>query len=157
MAAQLRTTVRGLIGNAALVRSIDKNKFVSDAAGLPTIKDIVDELEKPGRDPRATFTYARFSPKVREISDVKEGMRLEGTVTNVTNFGAFIDIGVHQDGLVHISEMADSFVSDPKKVVQAGQIVKVRVVKVDPVLRRISLSMKSLDTASPVQPTQFPH
>jgi protein Tex len=149
MAARLQTTVRQLVGNAALARSIDKKKFVSGSVGLPTIDDIVAELEKPGRDPRATFTYARFSPKVREISDIKEDMRLEGTVTNVTNFGAFVDIGVHQDGLVHISQMADFFVSDPKKVVHVGQIIKVRVVKVDPALKRISLSMKSPDDARP--------
>jgi uncharacterized protein len=143
MAAKLQTTIEGLIGNTALVRSIDKNKFVSDSAGMPTVNDIVSELEKPGRDPRASFTYARFSRDIREIADVKEGMRLEGTVTNVTNFGAFVDIGVHQDGLVHISEMADFFVSDPKKVVHVGQVVNVSVVKVDTVLKRISLSMKS--------------
>jgi protein Tex len=143
MAAQLQTTTDRLIGNAVLLHSIDKNKFVSEAVGLPTIEDIVAELEKPGRDPRATFTCARFSPGVRGISDVREGMRLEGTVTNVTNFGAFVDIGVHQDGLVHISEMADSYVSDPKQVVHVGRVVAVRVLKVDPVLKRISLSMKS--------------
>ncbi len=151
MAAKLETTINQLIGNAELVHSIDKNKFVSDTVGLPTIEDIISELEKPGRDPRATFAYAKFSQDVREVSDVKEGMRLEGTVTNVTNFGAFVDIGVHQDGLVHISEMADVFVSDPKKVVHVGQIVKVRVLKVDTVLKRISLSMKSQDFVRPPQ------
>jgi protein Tex len=152
MAARHQTTVNQLIGNSTLVRSIDKKSFVSDAVGLPTINDIVSELEKPGRDPRAIFAYARFSRDVREVSDVKEGMRLEGTVTNVTNFGAFVDIGVHQDGLVHISEMADSFVSDPKKVAYAGQIVNVRVLKVDPVLKRISLSMKSGGCAQKTRP-----
>ena len=110
-----------------MLRGLDKNKFVSGTVGMPTIDDIVAELEKPGRDPRATFSYARFSDDVREVADVKEGMRLEGTVTNVTNFGAFVDIGVHQDGLVHISEMADRFVTDPKKVVHVGQIVNVPV------------------------------
>ena len=149
MAVKLQTTITQLIGNTALLRSIDKSKFVSSAVGLPTIEDIVAELEKPGRDPRATFTYARFVKDVRDVSDVKEGMLLEGTVTNVTNFGAFVDIGVHQDGLVHISKMADSFVSDPKRVAHVGQLVKVRVVKVDPVLKRISLSMKSEDGAGP--------
>jgi protein Tex len=155
MAARLQTTLDQLIGNAALLRSMDKTAFVSDAVGLPTIEDILAELEKPGRDPRATFTYARFSPTVREISDVNEGMRLEGTVTNVTNFGAFVDIGVHQDGLVHISEMADRFVTDPKKVVHVGQIVNVRVIKVDPLLKRTALSMKSMDQAQ--WPTQSSH
>jgi uncharacterized protein len=101
------------------------------------------ELEKPGRDPRSTFTYAHFFKDIREVSDLKEGLLLEGTVTNVTNFGAFVDIGVHQDGLVHISELSDTFVTDPKKVVHVGQIVKVRVLKVDTVLKRIALSMKS--------------
>jgi uncharacterized protein len=149
MAAMLGTTVHQLVGNTALLRSIDKNKFVTDTVGLPTIQDIISELEKPGRDPRAVFLYAKFSKDVREVADVKEGMALEGTVTNVTNFGAFVDIGVHQDGLVHISEMADFFVSDPKKVVHVGQVVKVRVLKVDTVLKRISLSMKSGEPRRP--------
>jgi uncharacterized protein len=149
MAVMLGTTVHQLVGNTALLRSIDKNKFVTDTVGLPTIQDIIAELEKPGRDPRAVFLYAKFSKDVREVADVKEGMTLEGTVTNVTNFGAFVDIGVHQDGLVHISEMADFFVSDPKKVVHVGQVVKVRALKVDTVLKRISLSMKSGEPRRP--------
>jgi uncharacterized protein len=148
LAQALGTTVEQLIGNAAALRSVDKKKFISEDIGLPTIEDIFSELEKPGRDPRATFTYAHFSQNVREVSDLKEEMVLEGTVTNVTNFGAFVDIGVHQDGLVHISELSDSFVTDPKQVVKAGQIVKVRVLKVDTVLKRISLSMKSGSGAS---------
>jgi protein Tex len=142
MAKQLETTVNELIGSTTLIRSIDKNKFVSDEVGLPTIDDIVAELEKPGRDPRAEFRYAHFNDKVTEISHLEDGMILEGTVTNVTNFGAFVDIGVHQDGLVHISELADVFVSDPKKIVKVGQVVKVRVLAVDSDLKRISLSMK---------------
>ena len=143
MASELDTTLNALIGNTALIRSIDKRKFVSDEVGMPTIEDIVSELEKPGRDPRAEFQYARFNDAVTEIKDLQEGMALEGTVTNVTNFGAFVDIGVHQDGLVHISELADRFVDDPKKVVNVGQVVKVRVLKIDPELKRISLSMKT--------------
>ncbi len=142
MAAELKTTLHELIGNQVLIRSIDKKKFISDDVGLPTIEDILQELEKPGRDPRAEFRYARFDETVMEIKDLKEGMILEGTVTNVTNFGAFVDIGVHQDGLVHISELADRFVDDPKKVVKVGQVVKVKVMKVDAELKRISLSMK---------------
>jgi uncharacterized protein len=142
MAGDLGTTVHQLVGNASLLRTVDKKRFVSGDIGLPTIADILAELEKPGRDPRATFTYAQFSKDVREVSDLKEGMMLEGSVTNVTNFGAFVDVGVHQDGLVHISEMSDSFVTDPKKVVKVGQVVKVRVLRVDTVLKRIALSMK---------------
>ena len=150
MAAELKTTLNELIGNSVLIRSIDKKKFISDDVGLPTIEDILQELEKPGRDPRAEFKYARFDEKVMEIKDLKEGMILEGTVTNVTNFGAFVDIGVHQDGLVHISELADRFVDDPMKVVKVGQVVKVKVMKVDVELKRISLSMR-LGEGQPVQ------
>ncbi|NLE01754.1 MAG: RNA-binding transcriptional accessory protein, partial [Fibrobacter sp.] len=142
MAAELKTTLHELIGNTALIRTIDKKKFITDDVGLPTIEDILQELEKPGRDPRAEFRYAHFNDSVMEIKDLKEGMLLEGTVTNVTNFGAFVDIGVHQDGLVHISELADKFVDDPKKVVKVGEVVKVKVLKIDEALKRISLSMK---------------
>jgi len=142
MATELKTTLNELIGNSVLIRSIDQKKFISDDVGLPTIEDILQELEKPGRDPRAEFKYARFDEKIMEIKDLKEGMILEGTVTNVTNFGAFVDIGVHQDGLVHISELADRFVDDPMKVVKVGQVVKVKVMKVDVELKRISLSMR---------------
>lgn len=143
MASTLNTTINQLIGNSTLIRTIDKKKFITDDVGLPTIEDILTELEKPGRDPRAEFTYAHFNETVTEIADLKEGMMLEGTVTNVTNFGAFVDIGVHQDGLVHISELADTFVSDPKKIVHVGQVVKVKVMSVDAALKRISLSMKT--------------
>jgi len=142
MALEAGADVKSLIGNPAMIKTINRKNFVSDETGLPTINDICAELEKPGRDPRASFTYAHFSRDVRTLSDLKEGMQLEGTVTNVTNFGAFVDIGVHQDGLVHISEMSDSFVTDPKQVVKVGQIVHARVIKVDAVLKRISLSMK---------------
>jgi uncharacterized protein len=142
MASAMNTTVNELIGNTALIRTIDKKKFITDDVGLPTIEDILSELEKPGRDPRAEFRYAHFNEAVTEIADLKEGMLLEGTVTNVTNFGAFVDIGVHQDGLVHISELADTFVTDPKKIVKVGQVVKVKVMTVDSALKRISLSMK---------------
>lgn len=143
MTEVLNTTVDRLIGNSSAIRSIDKKQFVTEEVGLPTIEDIVEELEKPGRDPRAEFTYATFDDEISEIEHLSPGMKLEGTVTNVTNFGAFVDIGVHQDGLVHISELADRFVDDPKKVVQVGQVVKVTVMSVDADLKRISLSMKA--------------
>ena len=119
-----------------------KEQLVSNEIGLQTIEDILRELEKPARDPRDEFRYASFSDTVREIKDLVPGMKLEGTVTNVTNFGAFVDIGVHQDGLVHISQLADRYVTDPNQVVKAGQIVSVTVLEIDAALKRISLSMK---------------
>ena len=131
-----------LIGNSAALKSIDKNKFINDEVGLPTIEDIISELEKPGRDPRAEFIYAKFDDTINEVKDLNIGMKLEGTVTNVTNFGAFVDIGVHQDGLVHISQMADKFVDDPSKIVKVGAVVSVTVLEVDKELNRIALSMK---------------
>ncbi len=142
MAAELGATVGSLIGNGRLLSSISPERFVTDDAGLPTVEDILRELEKPGRDPRSEFTYASFADGIREISDLTPGMMLEGVVTNVTNFGAFVDIGVHQDGLVHISELADRYVNDPRLVVHVGQSVKVRVLKIDAELKRIALSMK---------------
>ena len=123
----------------------DLKRYVTDTIGLPTLTDIVDELAKPGRDPRAQFTYATFKEGINEMSDLVEGMELEGVVTNVANFGAFVDIGVHQDGLVHISQMADRFVSDPKDIVKVGQVVNVRVLEVNEKLKRIGLSMRSGD------------
>ncbi|MFB2923879.1 Tex family protein [Aerosakkonema funiforme] len=125
------------------LKSINLKKYVTDTVGLPTLRDIIAELEKPGRDPRAEFKYATFKEGIKEISDLKVGMELEGIVTNVANFGAFVDIGVHQDGLVHISQLADRFVSDPKEIVKVGQVVKVRVMEVNEKLKRISLSMRS--------------
>lgn len=125
-------------------KTIELRKYVSDSIGEPTLRDIVSELEKPGRDPRAEFRYATFKEEVKEIKDLVVGMELEGIVTNVANFGAFVDIGVHQDGLVHVSQLADRFIDDPKKVVKVGQIVKVRVLEVNESLKRISLSMKPL-------------
>ena len=110
--------------------------------GEPTLRDILSELEKPGRDPRAQFTYATFKPEIRTLRDLQVGMELEGIITNVANFGAFVDIGVHQDGLVHISQLADRFVRDPKEIVQVGQVVKVRVLEVQEKLKRISLSLR---------------
>jgi protein Tex len=122
---------------------INLKEYVTAEVGEPTLRDILSELEKPGRDPRAEFRYATFKEEVKEIKDLVVGMELEGIVTNVANFGAFVDIGVHQDGLVHVSQLADRFIDDPKKVVKVGQIVKVRVLEVNESLKRISLSMKS--------------
>ena len=130
------------------LKSVNLKSYVTDTIGLPTLRDIINELEKPGRDPRAEFKYATFKEGVKEISDLTIGMELEGIVTNVANFGAFVDIGVHQDGLVHISQLADRFVDDPKKIVKVGQVVKVRVMSVDEKLKRIGLSMRSADGVS---------
>ncbi|BAQ64190.1 Tex family protein [Geminocystis sp. NIES-3709] len=124
------------------LKNIDLKKYINENIGLPTLQDIVKELEKPGRDPRAKFQYATFKENIKEIKDLKEGMELEGIVTNVVNFGAFVDIGVHQDGLVHISQLADRFVSDTNEIVKVGQVVKVRVLEINEKLNRISLSMK---------------
>ena len=125
--------------------NLDPGRYVTESVGLPTLRDIIEELEKPGRDPRAEFTYASFQEGVNEISDLKDGMVLEGVITNVANFGAFVDIGVHQDGLVHISQLANRFVSDPKEIVQVGQVVKVKVMEVNKELKRIGLSIKAVD------------
>jgi protein Tex len=117
--------------------------YVTEAIGEPTLRDIIAELEKPGRDPRAEFRYATFQADIKEISDLQVGMSLEGVVTNVANFGAFVDIGVHQDGLVHISQLADRYVSDPKEIVKVGQVVKVKVLEINPGLKRIALTMRN--------------
>jgi protein Tex len=142
MADVMGLSVDKLVGRTELLDSIDTRRFVSDDVGLLTLEDIIGELKKPGRDPRRTFVYASFSEEVSEISDLTPGMVLEGTVTNVTNFGAFVDIGVHQDGLVHISQMADKFVKDPKEIVHVGQVVKARVLSIDLELKRIALSLR---------------
>ncbi|WP_430240923.1 Tex family protein [Neorhizobium sp. DAR64861/K0K2] len=134
--------LRSLMGDSAALKSVDPHQFIDDTFGLPTIKDIIAELEKPGRDPRPSFKTATFADGIDEITDLKPGMQLEGTVTNVAAFGAFVDIGVHQDGLVHVSQLADKFVKDPHEVVKAGDVVKVRVVEVDVKRKRIALSMR---------------
>jgi uncharacterized protein len=134
--------VRALMGDSAALKQLDPAKFADERFGLPTVRDILAELEKPGRDPRPEFRTATFAEGVNAVSDLKPGMMLEGTVTNVAAFGAFVDIGVHQDGLVHVSQLADKFVKDPRDVVKAGQIVKVRVLDVDLKRNRISLSMR---------------
>ena len=129
--------------------TLSLGKYVSEDIGMPTLKDIVEELKKPGRDPRSSFTYATFRDDVTDIKDLQVGMILEGSITNVTNFGAFVDIGVHRDGLVHISQLADKFVSDPTEVVKVGQVVKVRVVDINEKLKRIGLSMRLEDKPRP--------
>jgi protein Tex len=127
---------------ATELKKTNLQKYTTDSIGEPTLRDMISELEKPGRDPRAEFKYATFKEGIQEIKDLEVGMELEGTVTNVANFGAFVDIGVHQDGLVHISQLADTFVRDPNQVVKVGQVVKVRVLEVNAQLKRVSLSMK---------------
>lgn len=134
--------VKALLGDRPLLRTLKPDSFVDDTFGVPTVTDILAELEKPGRDPRPEFRAAAFQEGVEAIGDLKEGMQLEGVVSNVTNFGAFVDIGVHQDGLVHISQLADRFVEDPREVVKAGQIVKVKVTAIDIPRSRIALTMK---------------
>ncbi|MBU2327949.1 MAG: RNA-binding transcriptional accessory protein [Alphaproteobacteria bacterium] len=134
--------LRSLMGDSATLKSLDPKRFIDEQFGLPTVKDILAELEKPGRDPRPSFKTATFAEGVDEITDLKIGMTLEGTVTNVAAFGAFVDIGVHQDGLVHVSQLADRFVKDPHDVVKAGDVVKVRVVEVDVKRKRIALTMR---------------
>ena len=134
--------LRTLMGDSATLKGLDPRKFIDEQFGLPTVKDIIAELEKPGRDPRPGFKTATFAEGIDEIGDLKPGMLLEGTVTNVAAFGAFVDIGVHQDGLVHVSQLADRFVKDPHEVVKAGDVVKVRVVEVDVKRKRIGLTMR---------------
>ena len=134
--------VRSLMGDASALRALDPKVFVDERFGLPTVKDILSELEKPGRDPRPEFKTATFADGIDDIKDLKPGMLLEGTVTNVAAFGAFVDIGVHQDGLVHVSQLADKFVKDPHEVVKAGDVVKVRVTEVDVPRKRIGLTMR---------------
>ena len=144
--ARTGLTLLELMGKAAALRAIKPEDFVDDQFGLPTVKDILAELEKPGRDPRPDFKTATFKDGVEHMSDLEPGMQLEGVVTNVANFGAFVDIGVHQDGLVHISHVADRFVKDPREVVQAGDIVKVKVLSIDLVRKRIALTMRLNET-----------
>jgi uncharacterized protein len=134
--------VQELIGKTSVLRALEPDEFADTRFGVPTVRDILAELEKPGRDPRPEFRTAAFKDNVQSISDLEVGMRLEGVVTNVANFGAFVDIGVHQDGLVHVSQLADRFIKDPREVVKTGDIVKVTVVEVDHKRRRIALTMK---------------
>lgn len=138
--------ISGLIGDSGFLRGLKASDYVNDNFGVPTITDIIQELDKPGRDPRPEFKTAKFQDGVEKISDLEPGMILEGTITNVTNFGAFVDVGVHQDGLVHISALSDTFVKDPREVVKAGDIVKVKVMEVDVPRKRVGLSMRMDDT-----------
>ena len=140
--------IRQIMGNGAALKGIRPEAFVDESFGLPTIRDILAELEKPGRDPRPSFATATFAEGVEDIKDLRPGMALEGTVTNVAAFGAFVDIGVHQDGLVHISQLADRFVKDPNEVVKVGDVVKVRVTEVDVARKRIGLTMRKDGGAS---------
>ena len=134
-----------MIGDARLVKSLQPGKYTDEQFGLPTVQDILKELEKPGRDPRPEFKTAAFKDGVENVKDLQPGMLLEGVVTNVANFGAFVDIGVHQDGLVHISALSNKFVKDPREVVKAGDVVRVKVLEVDLARSRIALTMRLTD------------
>jgi uncharacterized protein len=147
IAKRQQREVNSLMGDSRFLRSLEPADYASATVGLPTVKDIIAELDKPGRDPRPEFKVAAFAAGVEKISDLRPDMILEGTVSNVTNFGAFVDIGVHQDGLVHISVLADRFVKDPRDIVKAGDIVKVKVMDVDEARKRIALSMRLTDKA----------
>jgi len=151
VAAKKNMTVEDLLGNQTILHGLKAKDFVTDTFGELTVADIFRELEKPGRDPRPEFKTATFRSGVNEIRDLKEGMILEGVVSNVANFGAFVDIGVHQDGLVHISALANTFVDDPRKVVKTGDVVKVKVLEADAKRKRISLTMRLEDAIEPLQ------
>jgi uncharacterized protein len=142
MLSRAGTDIGGLLGNGAALRSLPPADFVDDRFGLPTVTDILAELEKPGRDPRPAFRTATFADGVQKIADLRPGMVLEGQVTNVAAFGAFVDVGVHQDGLVHVSAMSTSYVSDPREVVKSGDVVRVKVMEVDEARKRISLTLR---------------
>jgi protein Tex len=137
-----KTDIRSLIGNTATLRALRPDDFVDATFGLPTVTDILGELEKPGRDPRPAFKTATFAEGVEKLGDLEAGMVLEGVVTNVAAFGAFVDVGVHQDGLVHVSAMARKFVKDPREIVKPGDVVKVKVLEVDVPRKRISLTLR---------------
>jgi uncharacterized protein len=144
MASDLKVDLKQLVKDETLVKQIDLNLYVEGGIGLPTLKDIQLELEKPGRDPREQIEVFEFDQTVFTMEDLKPGMELPGIVTNITKFGAFVDVGVKQDGLVHISQLADRFVKDPNDVVKIHQHVKVKVLEVDTQRKRIQLSMKGL-------------
>jgi len=149
IAADTGRDIRKLIGDTSELNKLDPKRYTDEKFGLPTVQDILKELEKPGRDPRPEFKTATFKDGVEKISDLKEDMILEGVISNVTHFGAFVDIGVHQDGLVHISALADKFVKDPHEVVSTGDVVKVKVIEIDEKRKRIALTMKLSDKAEP--------
>lgn len=145
MAKDLKVTVKELIENKELKKSLELNKYTSDTVGLPTLNDIVQELDKPGLDPRKKIQAFEFDPSIKTIDDLREGMELPGIVTNITNFGCFVDVGIKENGLVHISELADRFVSDPTEIVSLHQYVRVKVISVDTARKRVQLSMKGLN------------
>lgn len=145
MAKDLECSVKELIDNKELKKKLNLNKYITDKTGLPTLNDIMDELDKPGRDPRKTIQVFEFDPSIKTIEDLRENMTLPGIVTNITNFGCFVDVGIKENGLVHISELADRFVSDPTEIVSLHQYVQVKVLSVDLVRKRVQLSMKGLN------------
>jgi uncharacterized protein len=142
MAKRLGVSSSAFVGNAALAQKLKPDEFVDDQFGLPTVVDILEEIAKPGRDPRNEFRTVRFSDAVKSIDDLKIGMILEGVITNVTHFGAFVDIGVHHDALIHISQLSDTYIKDPNAVVSVGNVVKIKVLEVDSTRKRISVSKK---------------
>jgi len=148
--ADIKKGVKDIIGDSRVVKSLKAEKYTDERFGLPTVQDILKELEKPGRDPRPEFKAATFREGVEDLKDLEPGMQLEGVITNVTNFGAFVDIGVHQDGLVHISALSNTFVKDPHSVVKAGDVVKVKVLEVDVPRKRIALTMRLTDEVKKV-------
>ncbi len=157
MAASLGVAVTELIGNLERVGSIKLEDFVGEELGLPTLEDIREELLHPGRDPRKPFVAPKYRADVGQVSDLKEGMVLEGIVTNVTNFGAFVDIGIHQDGLVHLSQMSNRFIRDPREAVRVGDVVQVKVISIEAETKRIGLSMKALLPELPRRRKKLPN
>jgi uncharacterized protein len=149
MARDIKSSVKDLIGNETLRKQIDVNRYLTDTVGLPTLNDILKELAKPGRDPRDQFEAFAFTEGIEKIDDVKPGMRLSGIVTNITAFGAFVDIGVHQDGLVHISQLSNRFIKNPNEAVKVHQKVMVTVLDVDMRRKRIALSIKDNPLQAP--------
>ncbi|MFB6259872.1 MAG: S1 RNA-binding domain-containing protein, partial [Thiohalorhabdaceae bacterium] len=154
--ADVGRPIEEVLGNAGLLRDLRPEAYTDDRFGVPTVTDILAELEKPGRDPRPEFETANFREGVESLADLEPTMILEGVITNVTNFGAFVDVGVHQDGLVHISQMADRYVADPREVAKPGDVVKVRVLEVDTERQRIGLSMKMQKEAGEAQAAPAP-
>jgi uncharacterized protein len=149
--AQCGREVKSIVGDSAFLRSLKPEPFTDERFGVPTVRDILKELEKPGRDPRPEFVAPSFAEGVEDLKDLRPGMILEGRVTNVAAFGAFVDVGVHQDGLVHVSALSHSFVKDPRDAVKAGDIVKVKVMEVDTARQRIALSMRLDDEPGQAQ------
>jgi uncharacterized protein len=141
----LNKSMKDILGNSQALKGLNPGKYTDQRFGLPTVQDIFKELEKPGRDPRPEFKTATFADGVEDVKDLRPGMILEGVVTNVAAFGAFVDIGVHQDGLVHVSALSNTFIKDPHDVVKAGQVVKVKVLEVDLARQRIALTMRMAD------------